>query len=53
MSLAVVVVMLWVIAPVLLYLIGALAGAILEGRLPFIGSPQKAALRTTKTGPEP
>jgi hypothetical protein len=41
MSLAIVVITLWVISPVLLYLIGALAGKIVEGRLTFIGFPRK------------
>jgi hypothetical protein len=49
MSLAIVVITLWVISPVLLYLIGALAGKIVEGRLTFIGFPRNAAAPAPKT----
>jgi hypothetical protein len=41
MSLAILVVVLWVIAPVLLYLIGTLAAAIVGGKLTFIGVSEK------------
>jgi hypothetical protein len=52
MPLAILVVSLWIIAPVLLYLIGALAAAIVEGRLPFVRFTEETGAPSAKTGPD-